>query len=421
MGQNTFFGMMMLRPWDERERSAMAVQQDLVAQLSQVAGMRINAFNFPSIPGASADLPVKFVLSSTGSYELVYQVAEEIEAAARESGLFVYVESELNFAKPELKLTIDRDKAARLGVDAAQIGETLSTFLGGIEMARFSLDARSYEVILQLEQADRFTPERLDTYHVRTASGELVPLSAVVSRTRVNRPETLTEFQQLNSATIGAMMRPGASIGDGVRWFEEHARGMLPAGFAADYLGQSRQFIEEGSVLVVTFAFSFVLIFLVLAAQFESFRDPLTVLVTVPLSVCGALIPLALGLATMNIYTQIGLLTLIGLISKHGILIVDFANRLRLQGHALQDAVVESAAVRLRPILMTTAAMVFGVLPLLFASGAGAQARISIGIVITAGMVVGTMFTLFVVPVIYSYVAGARARASAGEALAAGA
>jgi hydrophobe/amphiphile efflux-1 (HAE1) family protein len=418
MGQNTFFGMILLKPWAERSRSAMEVQQDLVAQLEKVTGMRINAFNFPSIPGASADLPVKFVISSTGSYELVYQVAEEIEAKARQSGLFVYVESELNFGKPELRLKIDRDKAARLGIDAAQIGQTLSTFLGGVEAARFSLDARSYEVIFQVEQVDRFTPETLDTYYVRAAAGELVPLSAVVTRTRGNRPEALKEFQQLNSATIGAMLRPGASLGEGVRWFEDNARPMLPAGFAADFLGQSRQFIEEGSVLVLTFAFSFVLIFLVLAAQFESFSDPLTVLVSVPLSVCGALVPLALGLATMNIYTQIGLLTLIGLISKHGILIVDFANRLRQEGRSLREAVIESAAVRLRPIMMTTAAMVFGVLPLLFASGAGAQARVSIGIVITFGMLVGTAFTLFVVPVIFSLVARRRAAAPAPSTLA---
>jgi hydrophobe/amphiphile efflux-1 (HAE1) family protein len=406
MGQNTFFGMMMLQPWDERERSAMEVQQDLLARLGAVAGMRINAFNLPSIPGASADLPLKFVVSSTGSYELVNQVAGEIEAKAKQSGLFVYSESELRFDKPEIRLVIDRDKAARLGIDMAQIGATLATLVGENEAARFSLDARSYEVILQLERAWRDTPERLDTYHVRSAGGELVPLSAVISRVRENRPNALTEFQQLNSATIGAMMRPGASLGDGIRWFEEHARTLLPAGFSADYVGQSRQFIAEGNVLLVTFAFSFVVIFLVLAAQFESFTDPLTVLVSVPLSVCGALVPLALGMATMNIYTQVGLLTLIGLISKHGILIVDFANRQQEHaGATVREAVIEAAAVRLRPILMTTAAMVCGVLPLLLASGAGAQARVSIGIVITFGMTVGTLFTLFVVPVIYSLVA----------------
>ena len=312
---------------------------------------------------------------------------------------------------------IDRDKAARLGIDAQQIGQTLVSFLGGIEMSRFNLDARSYEVILQLEQADRFAPDKLDDYHVRTAGGELVPLSAVVSRARENRPERLTEFQQLRSATIGAMLRPGATLGEGIRWFDDNARGMLPAGFSADYLGQSRQFIEEGNVLLATFAFSFALIFLVLAAQFESFRDPLTVLVSVPLSVCGALVPLALGLGTMNIYTQVGLLTLIGLISKHGILIVDFANRLQATGLSVHDAVIESAAVRLRPILMTTAAMVFGVLPLLTASGAGARARVSIGIVITFGMLVGTLFTLFVVPAIYTRVARSHAPVAGTAAL----
>jgi multidrug efflux pump subunit AcrB len=411
MAINTFFGMVELRPFGERERSAQAVQQDLVARLGKVAGMRINAFNMPSIPGASADLPIKFVLSSTGSYELLYQVAEDIERKARESGLFVYVESELSFDKPELRLDIDRDKAAKLGIDVADVGTTLSTFLNENESSRFSLDSRSYDLILQLEREYRLAPAMLDTYYLRTASGGLAPLSAVVTQARENRPNALTEFQQLNSATIGALTAPGVSLGQGIAWFEESGREMLPAGFRGDYVGQSRQFMTEGNVLLFTFLFSFVLIFLVLAAQFESFSDPLTVLVSVPLSVCGALVPLALGMATMNIYTQIGLLTLIGLISKHGILIVDFANRQQeTRGVGVRDAVIEAATVRLRPILMTTAAMVFGVMPLLLASGAGAQARVSIGIVITFGMLVGTLFTLFVVPVIYSYVARRHAR-----------
>ena len=405
-GQNSFFGMIMLKPWSERERSAEEVQQDLLAKVSKVPGMRVNTVNFPSIPGASAELPLRFVVSATGSYELVHQVAEEIEAKARASGLFVYVDSELRFDKPELELHIDRDKAARLGVDMSQIGATLANYLGEIESSRFNLDARSYKVILQLERAYRVEPQQLDGYYLKAANGELVPLSALLTPIRKNRPNALTEFQQLNSATIGAMMMPGAAMGEGIRWFEEVARPMLPGGFTADYLGQSRQFIAEGNKLLLTFVFSMVVIYLVLAAQFESFSDPLTVLVSVPLSVCGALIPLALGLATMNIYTQIGLLTLIGLISKHGILIVDFANRLQEQrGMDIQEAVIESATVRLRPILMTTAAMVCGVLPLLLATGAGAEARVSIGIVITFGMTIGTVFTLFVVPLIYTLVA----------------
>ena len=403
---NSFFGMIELKPFAEREHSAAEVQQDLATRLGGVSGMRINAFNMPSIPGASPDLPIKFVVSSTGSYELLYQVAKDIELKAQKSGLFVYSESELRFDKPEVRLDIDRDKAAQLGIDVAEIGATLSTFLNENESSRFSIDSRSYEVIMQLEREYRLAADMLDTYYLRAGSGELVPLSAVVSRARENRPNRLTEFQQLNSATIGALMAPGVSLGQGIAWFEDSARGMLPAGFRGDYVGQSRQFMTEGNVLLFTFVFSFVLIFLVLAAQFESFSDPLTVLVSVPLSVCGALVPLALGMATMNIYTQVGLLTLIGLISKHGILIVDFANRQQeIRDAGAVDAVIEAASVRLRPILMTTAAMVFGVMPLLFASGAGAQARISIGIVITFGMLVGTLFTLFVVPVIYSYVA----------------
>ena len=406
MGTNTFFGMVELEPFEERERGAQEVQSDLTTRLAGVSGLRINAFNMPSIPGASPDLPIKFVVSGTGSYELLFQVAQDIERKARESGLFVYAESELRFDKPEVRLDIDRDKAAQLGIDVAAIGSTLSTFLNENESSRLSLDSRSYEVILQLEREYRLSADMLDTYYLRTDSGELVPMSAVVSQARENRPNKLTEFQQLNSATVGALMAPGVSLGQGIAWFEDTGRSLLPAGFRADYVGQSRQFMTEGNVLLFTFLFSFVLIFLVLAAQFESFSDPLTVLVSVPLSVCGALVPLALGMATMNIYTQVGLLTLIGLISKHGILIVDFANRQQeIRDAGAVDAVIEAASVRLRPILMTTAAMVFGVMPLLFASGAGAQARVSIGIVITFGMLVGTLFTLFVVPVIYSYVA----------------
>ncbi len=406
MGTNTFFGMTELLPWEERSRNAQQVQQDLTARLASIAGVRINAFNMPSIPGASPELPIRYVIATTGSYELLQQVASEIENKARVSGKFVYVQSDLRFEKPELLLEIDRDKAARLGIDVAEIGTTLAAFLNESESSRFNVDSRSYEIILQVERAQRSSENDLDSYYVRTASGGLVPLSAVVSKVRRNRPGSLTEYQQLNSAVIGALPSPGVSLGDGVDWFNEQARPLLPAGYSSDYLGQSRQFVTEGNVLLWTFLFSFVLIFLVLAAQFESFTDPLTVLVSVPLSVCGALIPLALGLATMNIYTQVGLLTLIGLISKHGILIVDFANRQQeFHGSSVIDAVVEAATVRLRPILMTTAAMVFGVIPLLLASGAGAQARISIGIVITFGMLVGTLFTLFVVPVIYSYVA----------------
>ncbi|MCB1630981.1 MAG: efflux RND transporter permease subunit [Pseudomonadales bacterium] len=417
MGTNTFFGMTELLPWKERSRDAQQVQQDLTARMASIAGVRINAFNMPSIPGASPELPIRYVIATTGSYELLQQVASEIESKARASGKFVYVQSDLRFEKPELLIEIDRDKAARLGIDVAEIGTTLATFLNESESSRFSVDSRSYEIILQVERAQRSSAKNLDSYYVRTASGGLVPLSAVVSKVRRNRPGSLTEYQQLNSAVIGALPSPGVSLGDGVDWFNEQARPLLPAGYSADYLGQSRQFVTEGNVLLWTFLFSFVLIFLVLAAQFESFTDPLTVLVSVPLSVCGALIPLALGLATMNIYTQVGLLTLIGLISKHGILIVDFANRQQeFHGSSVIDAVVEAATVRLRPILMTTAAMVFGVIPLLLASGAGAQARTSIGIVITFGMLVGTLFTLFVVPVIYSYVARRHAAVTAEPA-----
>jgi multidrug efflux pump len=308
-------------------------------------------------------------------------------------------------------VTIDRDRAAAIGVPAAEIGSTLGLLVGGASVARFDRDSNSYEIIPQVPQEYRMNPSRLGEFFIKSASGDMVPLSAVISVTENSSPSAIEQFNQLNSATISALPLPGVTTGDGLQTVIDTAEPLLPEGFFIDYSGQSRLEIEQGNTILFAFLLAVVGISLVLAAQFESFRDPLIILTTVPLSICGALIPMNMGLATVNIYTQVGLVTLIGLISKHGILMVEFANELQeREGLDRRSAIVKSAAIRLRPILMTTAAMVVGMVPLLMASGAGAKSRFDIGLVIAAGMTIGTIFTLFVLPVIYPFLARKRTK-----------
>ena len=406
VSDNNVFSLVMLEPWEDRERSAKDIQDALLADLNSVTGLQLYTYNMPSLPGSTGGLPLQYVLTATVSDELLFQVASTIREQAMASGMFTYVSQDLKFNKPELKLSINRSMAGELGVSMEAIGQTLASYLGEANSGRFSVDNRSYKVIAQADGPFRYNPESLSNYHVEAMTGEMVPLSTFVSMEIKSSPNKLSQFQQLNATYIGAMLAPGVSMGEAVKFMDELSEKSLPEGFDHDYMGQSRQFLEEGNVLLATFGFSFLLIYLVLAAQFESFRDPIIVLISVPMSVCGALIPLAVGMSTLNIYSQIGLITLIGLISKHGILIVDFANNLQeREGLTIREAAKRAAAVRLRPILMTTAAMVFGVLPLLVASGAGAESRFSIGLVITAGMSIGTVFTLFAVPVLYTFFA----------------
>ncbi len=370
-----------------------------------MAGLNASAISFPSLPG-SQGLPVGFVVNTTNSYEELFEVSEELLREAQESGLFLFTDSSLSFDKPQIDVSIDRDKAAELGLSMRDIGVSLGTLLGGGYVNRFNLQGRAYKVIPQVEDRFRRTQEQLSDYYVRTAGGKMIPLSTVVSVQRSTQPNRLSQFQQLNSATIQGLPRPGVTLGDALLFLEDKAGEILPEGYFINYSGQSRQYVQEGGALMVTFAFALIVIFLVLAAQFESFRDPLIILVSVPMSISGALIPLALGVATVNIYTQIGLVTLIGLISKHGILMVEFANKLQEEkGYTRRQAIEEAAAIRLRPILMTTAAIVLAVVPLILAGGAGAEARQAIGIVVAAGMTFGTAFTLFVVPAIYTLLA----------------
>jgi len=405
-GANTAFVGWNLLPWGERDQGSAEIQQEIQARLRSIAGVDAFVFTPPALPGTGGGLPVQMALRSIADPERVFQVAEQVRQAALESGRFIVVQNSLQFQTPQARVLIDRDRAASLGVSIRDIGTTLNVLVGEGPVARFDRDNRAYDIIPQVELENRLNPENLGSYYVRTMGGGMVPLSALVRVETRAAPAAIEQFNQLNSATLSALPRPGVSTGEALAALEQAARQYMPGGFFIDYGGESRLAVQEGNAVAMAFAFAVVVIYLVLAAQFESFRDPFIILMTVPLSIFGALVPLNLGLATVNIYTQVGLITLVGLITKHGILMVQFANQLREQkGIDRHEAIVEAARVRLRPILMTTAAMVLGVLPLLIATGAGAAARFSIGLVIAAGMSVGTLFTLFVVPAFYTLIA----------------
>jgi multidrug efflux pump len=333
--------------------------------------------------------------------------------------MFIFSDSDLRFETPQIEFHVDHDKANRLGITMADIGNSLATLLGGNYINLFDLYGRSYQVIPQVPREFRLNEDWLTRYQIRTKEGALVPLANVATVTRVVEPNSLTNFQQLNSATLSAVPFPGRTVGEAIDFLKKKAAESFPEGFTYDFQGESRQFVQEGNTLVYTFAFALVVIFLVLAAQYESFRDPLIILIALPTSIFGALIPLNAGLATINIYTQIGLVCLIGLISKHGILMVDFANKLQEeQGFGRRAAIEEAAAIRLRPILMTTAATVMAMVPLLIVGGAGAASRFAIGVVIAAGMTIGTLFTLFVTPAVYTFIARDHQKRRALETLA---
>ncbi|MFJ5298827.1 multidrug efflux RND transporter permease subunit [Pseudomonas sp. NPDC088368] len=404
-GVQTGVGGFLLKPWDERSRTQMQLLPEVQAKLESITGLQIFGFNLPSLPGTGEGLPFQFVINTPNDYAALLEVVNRIKKRATESGKFAFLDLDLAFDKPEVVVDIDRAKAAQMGVSMQDLGGSLATLLGEAEINRFTIDGRSYKVIAQVERAYRDNPQWLSNYYVKNAEGTMLPLSTLITVSDRARPRQLNQFQQLNSAIISGF--PLVSMGEAIETVRQIASEEAPAGFAYDYAGASRQFVQEGNALWVTFGLALAIIFLVLAAQFESFRDPLVILVTVPLSICGALIPLFLGISTLNIYTQVGLVTLIGLISKHGILIVEFANQLRRdKGSSAREAVEEAAAIRLRPVLMTTAAMVFGMVPLILATGAGAVSRFDIGLVIATGMSVGTLFTLFVLPCVYTVLAG---------------
>jgi multidrug efflux pump len=423
------FAGFLLKPWDQRARNQKQVLAALGPKFLAVPTAQVQAFSPPALPGSTGGAPMQFVIRTTGDYTTLADVALKMQQAARESGLFLFTDVDLKFDTPQYVLKVDADKANRIGVNMQDVGTALSTMLGGNYVNLFSLYGRSYQVIPQAPREFRLTPDWLTRYQLRAANGELVPLSAVASVSEEVQPNGLTSFQQLNSATLSGVPFPGRTLGDALDFLKAKSQEIFPEGYSYDFQGDSRQYEQEGNALVYVFVFALIVIYLVLAAQYESFRDPLIILIALPTALFGALLPLniggVLGFASINIYSQIGLVTLIGLISKHGILMVDFANRLQeTRGLTRRAAIEEAAAVRLRPILMTTAAMVVGMVPLIAASGAGARSRFDIGLTIFAGMAIGTMFTLFVTPMVYTFLArdhvAAMAKLRAAEHVGAG-
>lgn len=404
---NGGFGGFVFKPWNERDRSTMQIlETDIQPRLDKIAGLQIIAVVPSSVPVPST-FPVEFVIGTTDNPLILSDMVDEVMAQAQASGKFIFLNSDVKYDRPRQKILIDRDKAALMGVDMETLSTDLSTLLSGAYVNRFSLDNRSYKVIPQVQRSDRLNPRQLEGYYTRAGNGQLIPLSTLIRFEDDVQPQALKRFQQLNSVTISGVPRPGISLGEALGELENIADRLLPQGYGIDYSGESRQYKSEGSVLILTFFFALVVIYLVLAAQFESFRDPFIMLVTVPMSICGALFFLNLLAmfrvpgATLNIYSQVGLVTLIGVISKHGILIVEFANRLQQEGMSKRQAIEEASAIRLRPVLMTTAALVLAMVPLLMATGPGAVSRFSMGLIIAAGMTVGTLFTLYVLPAVY--------------------
>ncbi|MBG0798424.1 efflux RND transporter permease subunit [Methylocystis sp. L43] len=391
-----------LKPADERKVGAEALQHMLQQELSAVAGVRFVAFQPPPLPG-SMGLPIQFVFQSTDPFEKMDGISREFLSKALATGKFMFLDTDLKIDQPQLSLVIDREKTAQLGLRMIDVGGALTTALSGGYTQYFGLAGRSYKVIPQVAQRFRLNPDQILNYYIKTADGSLAPLSTVAKLETAIVPESLNHFQQINSVTISGVAAPGVIAGEALDALKEVARQALPATYTIDYAGPSRQFFQESSGFAVTFGFALIIIFLALAAQFESFRDPLIILVSVPMSIAGALVFIMLGFggASINIYTQVGLVTLMGLISKHGILIVEFANELQHGGMSKREAILQATSIRLRPILMTTAAMVLGVLPLVMAAGAGAASRFNMGLVIASGLSIGTLFTLFVLPAVY--------------------
>ncbi|MDE2577567.1 MAG: multidrug efflux RND transporter permease subunit [Hyphomicrobiales bacterium] len=418
-GVHMGFAGILLKPWDERKRTQKQIMQELGPKLAGVAGGSVFAFSPPALPGSTGGPPLQFVVRTLGDYRQLAEVIDRVQAEAKKSGMFIFTDIDLRFDTPQVEVKIDALKANQLGVTMQDVGGSLATMLGGNYVNRFNLYGRSYQVIPQAPRIYRDSREWLEQYQVRTGSGQLVPLSTIVTVSQSVQPNALTEFQQLNSATLSGVPFPGRTLGEAVDFLVGKSKEIFPEGFTYDFQGDARQYVQEGNALTTTFIFALIVIFLVLAAQFESFRDPFIILIALPTSMFGALLPLnilgVMGMASLNIYSQIGLVTLIGLISKHGILMTEFANRMQEEnGMSRRDAIVHAAGVRLRPILMTTAAMVVGMVPLILATGAGAQSRIAIGLVIAFGVAIGTLFTLFVTPAIYTFIARDH-RADAGQ------
>jgi multidrug efflux pump len=399
------FGGFVTKPWSERSKTTEQLLMEVAGPLSQIPGIRAIPLTPPSLPGGG-DFPVDLVIASAAEPEQLREFANQLVPKAFASGLFIFADADMKFDQPQAEVVFDRDKLRSQGVSLSQAGLDLSTLLGGDYVNRFSNQGRSYKVIPQVKRSERLTADQLERMYITGSDDQLVPLSTFASLQTTAEPRELKKFQQLNAVRIQGVIPPPVALDDALSFLETEARAILPPGFTIDYAGESRQLRTEGSKFLSTFLLSAILIYLVLAAQFESFRDPFIILAgSVPLALSGALLFSFLGLTTLNIYSQVGLITLVGLVSKNGILIVQFANHLQETGMDKLSAVIDASATRLRPILMTTAATVAGHFPLVTATGPGAGARNSIGIMLVTGMVIGTLFTLFVVPSIYMLVA----------------
>ncbi len=408
---NSGMGGMTTKPWSQRRRTTQQLMMASMGPLSKIAGVRVIPQAPPPLPGGG-NFPVDLVIGSAAEPQQLTDIADKLVKKAFASGLFIYADADVKFDQPQAEIVFDRDKLRSQGVDLSQAGKDLSALLGANYVNRFTIQGRSYKVIPQVARVERLTPDQLSQIYVTGSHDKLVPLSTFASLRTTTEPRELKKFQQLNAVRIQGVIPPPVPLDKALGFLENEARGLLPQGFTIDYAGESRQLRTEGSKFLGTFLLSAVLIYLVLAAQFESFRDPFIILAgSVPLAVSGALLFSFLGWTTLNIYSQVGLITLVGLVSKNGILIVQFANELQEIGRDKLAAVIEAAATRLRPILMTTAATVVGHFPLVLATGPGAGARNSIGIMLVTGMVIGTIFTLFVVPSIYVLVARTHAAA----------
>jgi multidrug efflux pump len=405
---NGGFGGMVTKPWSERTKTTQQLMMESMGPLSKIAGIRVIPQAPPPLPGGG-NFPVDLVIASAAEPKQLTELAQQLVQKAFASGMFIFADADLKFDQPQAEVVFDRDKLRSQGVDLSQAGRDLSALLGANYVNRFSIAGRSYKVIPQVMRADRLTLGQLEHMYVSGAHDRLVPLSTFASLKTTTEPRDLRKFQQLNAVRIQGVIPPPVPLDQALSFLENEARKILPQGAVIDYAGESRQLRTEGGKFLGTFLLSAILIYLVLAAQFESFRDPFIILAgSVPLAVSGSLLFSFLGLTTLNIYSQVGLITLVGLISKNGILIVQFANHLQEIGKEKLAAVIEAAGTRLRPILMTSAATVAGHFPLVIATGPGAGARNSIGIMLVSGMIIGTVFTLFVVPSIYMLVARKR-------------
>lgn len=423
------FGGVAMQPWKERDQTTQEVLQapsiipnpgnpdqptvlpPLGASLGNITGLQTRIVTPPSLPSPGL-FPIELVIGSTTEPEETYPYIGQIigRALGPESGKFIFLDANLKIDKKRYRLRIDREKAAAIGVNMASLSSDLSAMLAGGFANRFSIEGRSYKVIPQVSREQRFNPEQILEYQIRTTNGNLVKANNFVTLEQEIVPRSLNRFQQLNAVKITGVPRPGVALGDALNDLENIVDDVLPVGYTVDYAGQSRQFKREGSQLVMTFLFALIVIYLVLAAQFESFIDPVIMLVTVPMAICGAMLFVSMGtFTTLNIFTQVGLVTLVGVISKHGILMVEFANELRQQRDlTAREAIIEASGIRLRPILMTTVSLVVAVIPLIMAEGPGAGARFAMGLVIASGMTIGTIFTLFVLPAVYVVISSLR-------------